>query len=66
ISTHRFEQIIHENQLIVAHKKHFLFNPIYKYKFGLEPREQASWISSIPHLRDFFTTAGWYIIKQPD
>jgi len=66
ISTHRFEKIIRENQLIVEHKKHFLFNPIYKYKFGVTPREQASWLTSIPHLRDFFTTAGWYIIKQPE
>lgn len=64
ISINRFERIIRENQLQVLAKTLFLFNPIYRYKFGWKPRVQAKWLASLPWVRDFFTTAGWYVVGE--
>ena len=64
ISLHRFERIIRESHLQVVQRRLFLFNPIYRYKFGIEPRTQAAWVAQLPHLRDLVTTAGWYLVNQ--
>jgi SAM-dependent methyltransferase len=63
ISLHRFERIIFASQMIIERRKLYLFNPIYRYKFGLKPREQAAWIGNIEGLRDLVTTAGWYLVR---
>lgn len=63
ISLNRFEKILKQSQLQADKKIHFLINPIYEYKFGLKPREQSKIITAIPHFRDFFTTAGWYLVS---
>jgi SAM-dependent methyltransferase len=63
ISLHRFERIIHTNGMLIERRKLYLFNPIYRYKFGIKPREQAAWIGRIEVLRDFVTTAGWYLVR---
>jgi len=65
ISLARFERIIKDSQLEVLSRRLYLFNPIYRFKFGLEPRIQSRFVGSIPHLRDFFTTAGWYLVQSP-
>lgn len=62
ISLHRFERIVRRAGFEITHKTLYLFNPIYRFKFGLKPRRQAAWLAGIPFLRDFFTTAGWYLI----
>ncbi|MCI4666783.1 MAG: class I SAM-dependent methyltransferase [Bacteroidia bacterium] len=63
ISLARFERIIKHNHLEIASKRLYLINPIYRFKFGLKPRIQSKFVGSIPYFKDFFTTAGWYIIK---
>lgn len=63
ISTHRFERILRQSKLRIVRRTHFLINPIYRYKFGLEAREQAAWITAIPYLRDFVTTCAWYVVE---
>ncbi len=62
ISIERFESIVSRNYQIIK-KTFFLINPIYKYKFKLQPREQAGWVASLPYLRNFFTTAVYYLIE---
>ncbi|MEM7372489.1 MAG: class I SAM-dependent methyltransferase [Bacteroidota bacterium] len=64
ITTHRFERIIRQSGFQIQQQRMFLFNPIYRYKFGLTPRDQAKWVLAIPHLRDFVTTAGWYLVGK--
>ncbi len=64
ISIHRFERIIEDSGLDIAHRTHYLINPIYKYKFGLKPRKQAKIIIAIPYLRDFVTTCIWYVVGK--
>lgn len=62
ISIERFEKIIKDSGLIIFQKQHYLINPIYKYKFGLEPRKQWDVISAIPFLRNFLTTCVYYTV----
>jgi len=63
ISIERFERIIKNSEYNIIKKKFYLFNPIYKWKFGVKPKEQFSFISAIPFLRNFFTFGVYYIIK---
>lgn len=64
ISIERFERIVKENGYSIDNDRFFLFNPIYKYKFGLKPREQAGFIKAIPFVRNFLTTCVWYVISK--
>ncbi len=63
ITIERFERILKNEKYAVLNKKHFLFNPIYKYKFNINPKEQYKIIQNLPYLRDFFTTAVYYLVE---
>lgn len=63
ISIERFEKLIKQSNFEVIKKQHFLFNPIYKYKFGINPRIQFSFLQKIPYLRNFFTMGVYYLVK---
>jgi SAM-dependent methyltransferase len=62
ITIERFENIIAKSGLKVLHKQHYLINPIYKYKFGLQPKKQNPLISAIPFFRNFLTTCAYYTV----
>jgi len=64
ISIERFEKIVKKTNYKVVDKIHYLFNPIYEYKFNIKPKTQGKLISSIPYLRNYFTTCVYYIIKS--
>lgn len=63
ISIERFEKICKREGYILFHKRHYLLNPIYEWKFGWKPRKQAGLISAIPFFRNFLTTCVYYIIQ---
>lgn len=63
ISIEQFEKLVKKSDFEIINKTHFLFNPIYKYKFGLKPRIQSGFISAIPFVRNFFTTGVYYLTK---
>jgi len=63
ITIERFERIVEKDYKVID-KTFYLLNPIYKYKFNLEPRLQMNWISRIPYLRNFLTTAVYYLIES--
>ncbi len=63
ISLERFEKLCKKNNYKTILKKHFLINPNYETKFGLKPRT-LSWMFNIRYLRNFYTTAGYYLIEQ--
>lgn len=63
ISIEQFEKIAKNKQYFIAHKLHYLINPIYKWKFNIQPRKQFNWIASIPYLRNYFTTCVYYLLK---
>lgn len=63
ISIERFEKIVKQQGFTVTLKKHYLINPIYKYKFGLQPRTQWAPVTHLPFVRNFVTTCVYYLIK---
>ena len=63
ISLERFEKTAHKNGYEQVLRTLFLINPNYEVKFGLKPRKLTKIISSIPFLRNFFATCGYYIIR---
>jgi len=64
ISIERFERHVRETGYQINQKTHFLINPIYKLKFGLKPRKQVGLITKVPYLRNFVTTAVYYLIQE--
>jgi len=64
ITIERFEAILRRSGLRVKCKRHYLINPIYRYKFGLKPRRQFALISAIPFVRDFLTTCVYYTVAE--
>ena len=62
ISIEEFEKALEFNDLKILGKEHFLFNPIYSYKFGVKPKKQNGIIRNIPFLRNFFTTGCYYLV----
>ncbi len=64
ISIERFERIVNRTGYRIAHKTHYLLNPIYIYKFGWKPRKQLKFIQAIPWVRNFFTTCVYYLIEE--
>jgi len=66
ISIERFERILkHENYKIVK-RVYYSVNPNYETKFGLKPRKQFRVVTLIPWIRDFFTTAMYYVVSKQD
>lgn len=64
ISIERFERIIHKTGYKILKRKHYLLNPIYRYKFGWRPKEQFALLAGIPWVRNFFTTCVYYLIEK--
>ncbi len=64
ISIERFERITKQTSYRILHKRHFLINPIYKWKFNIKPRRQYAIIRPVPYLRNFLTTCVYYLIEQ--
>lgn len=64
ISIERFERIVQKANYTIPAKTFYLINPIYRYKFGLQPRKQFGLIAAIPFVRNFFTTCVYYLIKN--
>jgi SAM-dependent methyltransferase len=63
ISIERFEKIAKKTGYTIVNRRHYLINPIYKYKFKMKVREQSTFIRSIPYIRNFLTTSVFYIIQ---
>jgi 2-polyprenyl-3-methyl-5-hydroxy-6-metoxy-1,4-benzoquinol methylase len=63
ISIERFEKIVKRTNYKIVDKIHYLFNPIYEYKFNLKPKKQNPLISKIPYIRNYLTTCVYYMIK---
>jgi len=64
ISIERFERILRKSDFSISRRKFWLLNPIYKYKFGKGPFSQFRVISALPVVRNFLTTAVYYVVSQ--
>lgn len=64
ISIEKFENIVSKTGYKILNRKHYLLNPIYRYKFGWQPKEQFALLANIPWIRNFFTTCVYYLIGK--
>jgi SAM-dependent methyltransferase len=64
ISIDRFERILKKENYLINKRTFFFINPNYQTKFGIKPREQAKVVASIPWVRNFFTTAAYYVVSK--
>jgi SAM-dependent methyltransferase len=63
ISIERFERIVRQCGYSILHQRHYLINPIYKYKFGWKAKEQFGFVTALPFVRDYLTTCVYYLIQ---
>lgn len=65
ITIERFERIVEESKLEISERVLWMFNPIYALKFGIGARKQLKIFSAIPFLRNFVSTAAYYVVGSP-
>ncbi len=63
ISIERFERILRDEKYTIEKRVFYFINPNYETKFGIRPRKQIQLISAVPWLRNFFTTAMYYVVS---
>ena len=64
ISIERFERILRKENYTIDKRVFYFINPNYETKFGLKPRKQLQLFSSVPWLRNFVTTAMYYVVSK--
>lgn len=62
LSINKFEKLLSRTNWKTRVRQFYLSNPSYEIKFGITSRKQLGLISRIPVLRDFVSTAVYYLI----
>jgi SAM-dependent methyltransferase len=65
INLGRFEKTIKREGFFTLKKSLWFINPNFEIKFGLHPRRLPDFLTTIPCIRNFITTTGYYIISVP-
>jgi len=63
LSIEKFNAMLKRENYQVDLVRKFLTNPVYSKKFNLKTRVQFSLISALPYLRNFMTTAVYYLVS---
>jgi SAM-dependent methyltransferase len=63
ISIEGFKKLMRRTGFKCVAKEYFLIAPIYQYKFGWRERKQSRLVGKLPVVRNFFTTAVYYLIQ---
>lgn len=66
ISIERFKRIVAGNGMTILAEKYWLINPVYESKFNLKPRVQLPLITRMPWVRNFLTTAVYFLVGVND
>ncbi len=64
ISIERFERILKRENYKINKRTFYFINPNYETKFGLKPRRQIKPVTEVPFIRNFLTTAMYYVISK--
>lgn len=64
ISIERFENFLKQQDYKILQKTIYLVNPNYEVKFNLQARIQSGILSSTPWVRNFFSTAAYYLVTK--
>ncbi len=63
ISIDRLERILKKTGYNIDKKVRYFINPNYEVKFKLKPKVIWGWIGAIPYFRNYWITAGWYLVS---
>ena len=63
ITIERFERILRHENYTILKKTLWFIQPNYEVKFHLRKLRVAPILRSLPWIRNFYTTAGYYVIK---
>lgn len=66
LSIGQFENMAQSENFNILGKQLYLINPIYRYKFGLNPRKQIGILGNVPYLRNFVTTCAYYLLRNEE
>jgi len=66
ISLERFRRILKNEKYTVDCERWYFINPNYEAKFGLKPRKSIHPFKTIPYFRNYFITAGYYLISYQE
>ena len=61
-----FRNLVKQTGYHIVDQQLFFINPHYEVKFGLSPRKLGRVLSSIPYLRNFFSTSCFYLLKKTE
>lgn len=61
-----FRNSVRKTGYHIVDQQLYFINPHYETKFGLKPRKLNKVISSVPYLRNFFSTSCFYMIKPEE
>ncbi len=64
INTGKMLSAIRTTGYRILGQKYWLINPIYRYKFGIKKRELSPVLSSLPGIKNLFTTAHYIIFAR--
>ena len=64
ISIERFERIARASGHRIAARQLYLVNPMYRYRYGLDPRPQVEAVARVPGVRDVLTTSAYYLLAR--
>lgn len=59
-----FRNVVRQAGYRIIDQQLYFINPHYETKFGLSPRKLGKLISSVPYLRNFFSTSCFYILRK--
>lgn len=65
INLGRFEKMVKKEGFHILKKSLWFINPNFETKFGMRPRALPPLLGSVPVVRNFITTTGYYIISMP-
>lgn len=58
-----FERLLRQTEWSIVDRTLFFINPHYEIKFGLKPHKLSALIEKTPYIRNFCTTACFYLLK---
>lgn len=62
-SIERFEEVVQRNGFSIIDRQLWFINPHYEEKFGLRPRRLYAFVSRLKYIRNFFSTACFYLVR---
>jgi len=62
-SVELFERIVKRLPIDIINRRLWLINPHYLEKFSVYPRKLPSFLSQVPHLRNYFSTSCFYLLR---